>query len=82
MPSWLVVAAAVAMSLPFGWGLGVLAAYLIGGKDFGQLPVATVPVGLIVAITFALWPSFKPRTRLIVMVGGSAVFFFLAWFIP
>jgi len=79
MPSWLMVAAAAVLALPFGWGLGVLAAYLIAGKNFGQLPAATVPAGIIAALVFALWPSFQPRTRLVVMAAGTAVFLLLGW---
>jgi hypothetical protein len=55
-PSWAVVTAAVVVAFPFGWGLGVTAAYLLAGSDFGQLPALTVPVGIIAAIVFALMP--------------------------
>jgi hypothetical protein len=55
-PSWAVVTAAVVVAFPFGWGLGVKAAYLLAGPDFGQLPSLTVPVGIIAAIVFALMP--------------------------
>jgi hypothetical protein len=49
-PSWVIVAAAVITALPFGWGLGVIAAYLLAGPSFGQLPALTVPLGIIAAI--------------------------------
>jgi len=81
MPKWVVTAATVVLALPFGWGLGVLAAYLIAGKNFGQLPAATVPLGLIAAVTFALWSSFKVTTRFTVMLVGSAAFILFAWLI-
>ncbi len=81
IPPWVVVAAAVVMALPFGWGLGVLAAYILAGKNFGQLPAATVPLGIIAALAFALWPSLKPSTRLKVTFGGSAAFILFAWLV-
>jgi hypothetical protein len=46
IPSWLLVIAAVLAAFPFGWGLGVFVAYLVAGKNFGQLPVLTVPLGI------------------------------------
>ena len=81
MGRWLLTAATVVLALPFGWGLGLLLAYLIAGKNFGQLPAATVPLGLIAAIAFALWPRFKGGTRFTVMLVGAAVFSFFAWLI-
>jgi len=80
-PSWATVAAAVVMALPFGWGLGLVAAYLIAEKNFGQLPAATVPLGILAALAFALWPSLRPSTRLKVTLGGSAAFILLAWLV-
>jgi hypothetical protein len=81
LSSWLTVAAAVALALPFGWGLGLLAAYVVAGRNFGQLPALTVPLGILVALVLALWPSLAPATRLKVMLGGSAAFIVLAWMV-
>ena len=81
MPSWLVTAATVVLALPFGWGLGLLAAYLIAGKNFGQLPAGTVPIGIIAAVVFALWSSIKLTTRFMVMLVGSAAFILFAWLV-
>ncbi len=81
IPSWLTVAAAVILAIPFGWGLGVLVAYIIAGKDFGQLPVATVPLGIVASIVFALSPSRTPNTRLKILLGGTVLFILLAWMI-
>ena len=78
MPSWLIVSAAVVLAFPFGWGVGVLSALLIGGSNFGQLPALTVPLGIIAAIVFALWPSFKAGTRFKVMLAGSVAFVLIA----
>ena len=66
------------LAFPFGWGLGVLAAYLIAGSDFGQLPAATIPIAIVASIAFALWSSVKARTRLTVMLVGTALFILLA----
>lgn len=82
IPSWLMVAAAVVMALPFGWGLGVLVAYLIAGSDFGQLPAATVPLGIVAALVFALCPSIKASTRLATMVAGSVVLILFVRLLP
>jgi hypothetical protein len=81
MPSWVTVVGAALLALPFGWGLGLLVAYVIAGKNFGQLPVATVPLGIVVALIFAFWPSVKPSTRLKVLLGGSVAFIVFAWLV-
>jgi hypothetical protein len=77
-PSSAVVVAAVVTAVPFGWGMGVLVAYLLAGPDFGQLPAATVPLGILASIAFALMPLFKPQTRLTFMAGGTVVFILIA----
>jgi hypothetical protein len=81
-PSWALVAAAVVMAFPFGWGIGVLVAYLIAGSNFGQLPAATVPIGIVAAMVFALLPFLKPSTRLAVMLVGTAMFVFFVRLLP
>lgn len=72
-------AACLVLALPFGWGAGVLAAYAIGGQDFGQLPVATVPLGILGAVVFAVWPSVETNTRLKIMSAGTVIFVVFAW---
>lgn len=79
MSPGLKTAACLLLALPFGWGAGVLAAYAIGGRDFGQLPVATVPLGILGAIVFAVWPSIEPNTRLKIMTAGTVMFIALGW---
>jgi hypothetical protein len=79
LPRGVIVGTAVVMALPFGWGLGVVAAYLVAGKDFGQLPVATVPLGVVAAITFAVSPIVEARTRLKIIVAGTLLFIVFAW---
>ncbi|MBV9686076.1 MAG: hypothetical protein JO096_02555 [Alphaproteobacteria bacterium] len=76
--SWAIIAAAVIAALPFGWGLGLTAAYLIAGHDFGQLPALTVPLGIVVAIAFALSPLLTPGKRLAILVIGSGLFILLS----
>lgn len=78
MARWVTIAAAVAMALPFGWGLGVFLAYVLAGSSFGQLPAVTVPLGIVASLVFALWPSLTPRTRLTVLVAGTILFFLFA----
>ena len=81
VPTWLIVAAAVVLALPFGWGLGLVAAYIVAGKNFGQLPAVTVPLGILAALAFAVWPSFRPSTRLKVTFVGSVTFMLFAWLV-
>jgi hypothetical protein len=76
-PSWSIVTSAVLAAFPFGWGLGVTAAYLLAGPDFGQLPALTVPVGIIAAIVLALLPLLSARKRLLIMVVGTGLFILL-----
>ncbi|HET7851085.1 MAG TPA: hypothetical protein VFL51_18710 [Pseudolabrys sp.] len=74
IPNWVVVTAALLAALPFGWALGVFAAYLIAGPDFGQLPAITVIFGIIAAVVFALSPILTPAIRLAIMVAGTGLF--------
>lgn len=79
IPASVIVAAAVLMALPFGWGLGVFAAYVLAGGNFGQLPAATVPIGIIAAVAFAFWSRITPITRLKVTFGGTVAFALIGW---
>jgi hypothetical protein len=74
----MIIAAAVLAALPFGWGLGVMAAYLLAGPDFGQLPALTVPLAIIAAIVFALSPVLSAPKRLLIMVAGTGLFILLS----
>ena len=78
VPNWLVVAAAALMALPFGWGLGVVAAYAIAGRNIGQLPALTVPVSIIAALIFAFSSILDAPKRLGIMAVGKALFILLA----
>ena len=71
IPSWVMGAAAVLAALPFGWGLGVVAAYLVASRNFGQLPARTVPLGIVASITFTLSPIMSPGKRLAILVIGT-----------
>jgi hypothetical protein len=68
IPSWAMKTVAVIVAIPFGWAIGVLLAYLIAGREFGQLPVLTVPVGLVAGIVFALMPVLTTAKRIAIMV--------------
>jgi hypothetical protein len=74
IPAWMVVAAAVVAALPCGWGLGVVAAYLIAGPDFGVLPVATIPFGVLATMWFALSRRFGAWTRFTVLIVTTGLF--------
>lgn len=77
-PSWSIVLAATVFAIPFGWGLGVVAALAIAGRNVGQLPAMTVPIGIVAALVFALWPSIRPATRFKVTFIGTVAFVVLA----
>ena len=64
--------AAVLAALPCGYCFGVVAAFLIaGGPNIGQAPLLTVPVGMLVAVLFALLPFVGAQTRFMTMVVGA-----------
>jgi hypothetical protein len=73
-PRWVVSGAALLAALPFGWCLGVLAAYVVSGSDFGQLPALTVPLGIVAAVIFARASVLTAPARLAIMVAGTALF--------
>jgi hypothetical protein len=73
IPRPVVVTAAVLAAVPFGWMVGLFAAYLVAGPNFGQLPIMTVPLGITAAIVFALVPAWSAWTRLAIMVVGTGV---------
>jgi hypothetical protein len=75
---WLTLLAAIGAALPFGWGLGVAAAYLVAGSNFGQLPALTVPLGLLAALGFAVLPVTTASKRLKILLAGDLLFLFLA----
>ena len=77
VPSWVLVTAGVIVAFPFGWGLGVFMAFLIAGRDFGQLPALTVLVGLAASIAFAVSSILTPAIRLVIMLAGTVVFLIL-----
>jgi hypothetical protein len=47
----------VVAAIPIGWVLGVAIARVVAGRDFGQLPLMTVPIGIAASIAFAIWIS-------------------------
>jgi hypothetical protein len=69
------------IALPFGWFLGLVAAIaLSGGIAFGQLPMITVPAGLLSGFIIAFLPLGTPAGRLKLMTIATAlmaVFFML-----
>ena len=67
--SWALIAAAVVAAFPFGWGLGVLAAYPM----VGVFPVLTIIPGIIGAIAFALSPVLTAGMRLLILIIGTGL---------
>jgi hypothetical protein len=77
----MLVTAAVLVAFPFGWGLGVVVAYMVAGKNFGQLPALTVPIAIVGSLIFAFSPAFTPGMRLAIMLIGTIVFLLLGYFL-
>jgi len=77
---WFVLGAVLA-AIPVGYGIGLLAAWLIAGYNFGQLPLFTVPLGIVASIVFALVPFLRARTRLATMVAALIAVFIALFFI-
>ena len=77
VPAWVLVTASVVAALPFGWGVGVLVAYVLTAGRIGQLPALTVPLAIIGSIAFALSPWLTPGMRLTVLLVGTGVFVLL-----
>lgn len=55
----------VLIALPFGWFLGLVAAFVLaGGNDVAQTPMLTVPFALPLALVFAFLPIGSASQRL------------------
>lgn len=76
IPSWVAVIFALLVAFPCGWAVGVVAALIVAGPNFGQLPLFTVPAGIIASFLFALLPVLTPWIRLAIMIGIVAAFIF------
>src|SRR5262245_46777847 len=64
--------AAVLAAMPCGYGLGVVAAYLLtGGPDIGQMPLVTVPLALLVTGAFAVLPALAAEFRFMTASVGA-----------
>jgi hypothetical protein len=64
--------AAVLAALPCGYCFGIVAAFLMaGGPDIGQGPLLTVPVGILLAVLFALLPFVGAQTRFMTMIVAA-----------
>jgi hypothetical protein len=79
LPCWLIVTAAVIAALPFGWGLGVLVAHLLLGREIGVFPALTISIAIVGSIVFALSRAFSPATRLGITAGGTTVLLIVGW---
>lgn len=71
------VVVALIAALPFGWGLGLLAAHIVGGPQFGQLPAFTIPVCVLASLAFAVLPIGASAMRRNILIGGAAGFILL-----
>lgn len=52
--------------------VGLLFAFMLaGGTNWGQLPAATIPLGVVGAFIFAQLSYFRWQTRLAIMILGT-----------
>ncbi len=58
--------------LPFGYTVGLVAAIVLSGGAVGQLPMITIPFGILGAVVFALLPLVPVGQRLCIMSLGTA----------
>lgn len=70
-PRPLLILVSVVMIIPFGWGIGVVISDVFTRGDIGQSPALTVPLGILAAIIFAVWPSVTLLTKTKVLFFGS-----------
>jgi hypothetical protein len=67
-------AGALLAALPLGYCAGLLAAFAMSrGFDIGQGPLLTIPIGLLLAIAFALVPILDARTRFTIITVAAIV---------
>jgi hypothetical protein len=71
------VLVAVLAALPVGWGAGLLAAYAVSGGSIGQLPAFTIPVSVLVTLTYAVLPLRPAEERRNVLLAGAGFFVLL-----
>ena len=64
--------------LPFGWMVGLLAAFILSAGAIGQLPMITIPFAILGALVFAVLPTVPVRTRLLIMSTGSVGIWLMA----
>jgi hypothetical protein len=61
------------LAIPVGWTVGVLVAALLTFGKIGQLPLLTVPAGIVAALIYALWRPIEPSMRSKVLTIGSGI---------
>jgi hypothetical protein len=57
--------------LPFGYMIGLFAAIVLSAGAVGQLPMLTIPLGILGAIVFALLPLVPVGQRFSIMSLGT-----------
>ena len=67
----LAILACLLLVPPFGWMVGVVLAIVLTGGAIGQLPMVTIPIAILAALVFAVWPLVPVTTRLAVMSLGT-----------
>jgi hypothetical protein len=61
------------LAIPAGSTVGLIVAALLTFGEIGQLPMLTVPAGIVAALVFALWRPIEPLQRLKILGIGSVV---------
>ena len=73
MRNFVLIVACCFLAIPAGSTAGLIAAALLTFGKIGQLPILTVPAGIVAASVYALWRPTEPAQRLKVLTIGSGI---------
>jgi hypothetical protein len=70
------------LAIPAGSAAGLLAAFVLTFGKIGQLPILTVPAGIVATMIYALRPSIEPARRIKVLLIMTGAGILLSLLIP
>jgi hypothetical protein len=73
MRNFVLVVGCCLLAIPAGWTVGLAVAVLLTFGRIGQLPLLTVPAGIVAAVIYALWHPIEPSRRLKTLAIGSGI---------
>jgi hypothetical protein len=65
--NFVLIVACCLLAIPAGSTVGLIVAALLTFGKIGQLPILTVPAGIVAALVYALWRPIEPARRLKVL---------------